>query len=69
MTTFFDDLAVLPDILAQSEAEIALIGVKPDHPSENYGYIIPERQIKNGLLSYMDVQKFEEKPSKEKAAA
>ncbi|MBJ6360255.1 sugar phosphate nucleotidyltransferase [Paenibacillus sp. GCM10012307] len=66
---FFDDLVALPNILAQSDAKIALIGVKPDHPSENYGYIMPEQQLKNDKPFYMSVKKFEEKPKKEKAAA
>lgn len=57
---FFDSLSMLEEALHQSDAELALIGVKPTYPSEKYGYIVPETlDIKNG---FAQVSHFVEKP-------
>ncbi|WJH27737.1 sugar phosphate nucleotidyltransferase [Paenibacillus sp. CC-CFT742] len=59
--SFIKQLAHLPKILEQSYSEIALIGVKPDHPSEKYGYIVPGNTgIAN--IPYHVVEYFSEKP-------
>jgi mannose-1-phosphate guanylyltransferase len=54
-----------PEFLAKSGAKLALIGTKPDHPSIQYGYIVPQV---TGEYDYYDVFKFVEKPNEELAA-
>jgi mannose-1-phosphate guanylyltransferase len=54
-----------PEFLAKSGAKLALIGTKPDHPSTQYGYIVPQVTGEN---DYYDVLKFVEKPNEELAA-
>ena len=38
---FFEKVKELENVLAHSEADLALIGVKPTYPSSKYGYIVP----------------------------
>lgn len=56
---FFDIFRQLPDILAHSKADIALLGTTPTHASNQYGYIVPK--IKN-KAEYYPVAQFVEKP-------
>ncbi|MED3820741.1 sugar phosphate nucleotidyltransferase [Priestia aryabhattai] len=64
--SFFLKLIQLEAIIRETKADLALIGVKPTHPSSNYGYIIPN--IKNSVTdNYISVEKFVEKPTEEKA--
>jgi len=42
-----------------SEGEIVLFGIKPTREDANYGYIIADKEIKNGLF---EVASFHEKP-------
>ena len=60
---YFAALASLPYRLAESGAQIALMGAVPDEPSTKYGYIVPDEE-KNG---YFTVKSFSEKPDMEKA--
>ncbi len=46
-----------------SKTNIFLFGIKPSHPSKEYGYL----NIKKSLNNLAKVVKFEEKPSKQKA--
>ncbi|MEI7026126.1 sugar phosphate nucleotidyltransferase [Paenibacillus sp. y28] len=39
---FFSKIKTLEAVLASSKADLALMGVRPDGPSEKYGYIVPE---------------------------
>ncbi|WP_308638131.1 sugar phosphate nucleotidyltransferase [Paenibacillus silvisoli] len=64
---FFHKLRELEQALEGSDADLALMGVKPTYPSEKYGYIIPKRDG-DSARSYMDVQSFREKPREEEAA-
>ncbi|KGR73991.1 sugar phosphate nucleotidyltransferase [Ureibacillus sinduriensis] len=57
---FFEKVKELETLLHQSNADIALIGVKPTYPSSKYGYIIPAT---NHTSDYIQVQSFKEKPS------
>ncbi len=57
----------LPRLLAESGTELALIGVKPSHPSTQYGYIVPQVQVPN-QNDYYQVTRFIEKPGEELAA-
>ena len=42
--SFFDALKQLEHVLDHSDADLALMGVKPTYPSEKYGYIIPKEE-------------------------
>lgn len=43
-TDFFRLLAGLPGVLAETGADLALVGTEPDHPSETFGYIVPAKE-------------------------
>ncbi|WP_066309683.1 sugar phosphate nucleotidyltransferase [Bacillus sp. FJAT-29814] len=62
---FFARLLDLQDILTTSNAELALMGVKPTFPSEKYGYIIPNIESLNN--EFVKVSHFKEKPHVEEA--
>jgi mannose-1-phosphate guanylyltransferase len=66
---FFDKVKALEDVIAQSDMDIALIGVNPTYPSTKYGYIIPDEDKLNQdyLQSYLKVKGFKEKPTEEQA--
>ncbi|GAB1157428.1 sugar phosphate nucleotidyltransferase [Paenibacillus illinoisensis] len=66
-TEFFNVLSTLPGILDSSGAELALMGVVPTHPSEKYGYIIPDNSDTE-KSEYIKVIKFQEKPCESDAA-
>lgn len=61
---FFKKINELENALNQTNADLALIGVKPTYPSSKYGYIIPETVQEDKFLR---VSRFTEKPSEEKA--
>jgi mannose-1-phosphate guanylyltransferase len=63
---FYHLLLQLPEILAQSSTELALIGTIPNRPSIQYGYIVPQE---TGRKDYFNVSKFVEKPNEEMAAS
>jgi len=63
---FFDRVKDLEKAVRDSDAQLALIGVKPTYPSAKYGYIVPANsEDKN---EYLPVSRFTEKPSEDKAA-
>ncbi len=63
---FFEKMHDLEKTLQVSNADLALIGIKPTYPSSKYGYIIP-KEI-NSNINYIEVDKFIEKPNEEEAA-
>ncbi|GKU80694.1 mannose-1-phosphate guanylyltransferase [Niallia sp. NCCP-28] len=63
--TFFNKIKEFESLFSTTDAELALIGVKPTYPSTKYGYIVPENQ--NNDKQYMSVKYFVEKPSEVKA--
>ncbi|WP_315971285.1 sugar phosphate nucleotidyltransferase [Paenibacillus sp. N3.4] len=63
---FFQLLHRFPDVLAQSQADIALIGTAPQYPSSQYGYIVPDPTSHNEQ-EYFTVNQFVEKPEKQHA--
>lgn len=63
--SFFNRIKDLEGALTESEANIALIGVKPTYPSEKYGYIVPKTEI--GNEEFLTVNHFREKPNEEVA--
>ncbi|MBO7744924.1 cupin domain-containing protein [Paenibacillus sp. MWE-103] len=66
--SFFESLKRLEHVLDRSDADLALMGVKPTYPSEKYGYIIPNGEI-SAEQPFVDVLSFREKPRKEDAEA
>lgn len=66
--SFFHKTKELEKALQQSEADLALMGVKPTYPSEKYGYIVPQAGTAKDE-AYIHVNSFREKPHKEEAAA
>jgi mannose-1-phosphate guanylyltransferase len=60
---FFLKIKELEDVLIDSNADIALIGITATFPSEKYGYIVPNKKIDD--MTYYSVEKFKEKPSRE----
>ncbi|REE70488.1 mannose-1-phosphate guanylyltransferase [Paenibacillus taihuensis] len=77
---FLSTLCQFPSVLAASGAELALLGVKPKHPSTQFGYIVPKptKQSDPALVSdaasaapsagYAMVEQFTEKPDEATAA-
>jgi mannose-1-phosphate guanylyltransferase len=66
--TFFDKIKELEEMVLSSEADLALIGVKPTYPSEKYGYIVPESSFgAQTALPYTRVSHFREKPNESQA--
>ncbi|MCM3628767.1 sugar phosphate nucleotidyltransferase [Paenibacillus glycanilyticus] len=63
---FFDEVKQLEEVLRDSDAKLALIGVRPTYPSSKYGYIVPS--VHTGESGFRKVSRFEEKPSEERAA-
>lgn len=65
---FFQTVKELDSILNKSNADLALIGVKPTYPSEKYGYIVPlNKDNEDSQINYKSVNEFVEKPHKSKA--
>jgi mannose-1-phosphate guanylyltransferase len=62
---FFEKVKELESVLLGTQADLALVGVKPTYPSSKYGYIVPKEGLKED--SYFTVNNFTEKPSEEKA--
>ncbi|WP_199621665.1 sugar phosphate nucleotidyltransferase [Paenibacillus alkalitolerans] len=63
--TFFGHIKQLDGIVADSGADIVLMGVTPSYPSEKYGYIVPEPADAHGSAAanrYRKVNRFVEKP-------
>ncbi|WP_405082763.1 sugar phosphate nucleotidyltransferase [Paenibacillus chitinolyticus] len=66
---FFEKVASLPSVLAQSGARMALIGTKPSFPSTQYGYIVPAPAQDRETAPYLSVAEFAEKPDEQGASA
>lgn len=66
---FFGKIKELEQAVTESEADLALIGIRPTYPSEKYGYIVP--QFEDNMVSekkpYFRVSHFKEKPREEEA--
>lgn len=65
---FFGALRSLETALLHSGADLALMGVRPDHPSEKFGYIVPEDGPAVEPCGCRAVSRFAEKPAEEQAA-
>ncbi|WP_226536764.1 sugar phosphate nucleotidyltransferase [Fictibacillus halophilus] len=64
--SFFYLIQQVPSILAKSLAELAHIGVEPEFPSDQLGYIVPN--IIEQSNDYFQITHFIEKPNTNKAA-
>jgi mannose-1-phosphate guanylyltransferase len=65
-SSFFDNVAKLERTMEESGANLALMGVIPEHASEKYGYIIPTHEAASDS-GYMRVSHFQEKPERKQA--
>lgn len=61
---FFTQFHEFTNILAASQAELALLGTRPAYPSDQYGYIVPGQGPAD---NYAQVLSFEEKPESARA--
>ncbi|MDQ0113399.1 sugar phosphate nucleotidyltransferase [Paenibacillus harenae] len=59
---FFNVLRELPAALAESGAELALIGTQPTYPSQQYGYIVPKKTKGSDEDRFIPIEQFVEKP-------
>ncbi|MFC0213513.1 sugar phosphate nucleotidyltransferase [Paenibacillus chartarius] len=67
---FFNKIQELEDVCRDTNADIALVGVKPTEASEKFGYIVPSLLHKTEAgTDYAKVARFQEKPKQEKARA
>lgn len=64
---FFRRVKELEDVVKDSQADVALMGVNPTYPSSKYGYIVPIPNQSN--KEYLSVERFIEKPSEDVANA
>lgn len=66
---FFGKIKELEQVVTESDADLALIGIRPTYPSEKYGYIVPqsEHNTVHETNSYFTVSHFKEKPREEEA--
>ncbi|AQX55558.1 sugar phosphate nucleotidyltransferase [Priestia flexa] len=62
---FFERVKKLEAVLNDSDADLALMGVKPTYPSSKYGYIVPKGEV--SADEHFTVERFTEKPSEEAA--
>lgn len=61
---FYEKVRELEQLLTSTQAQIALLGIKPTYPSSKYGYLIPAE-----LTDFLKVASFKEKPTEEAAQA
>ncbi|WP_226000605.1 sugar phosphate nucleotidyltransferase [Paenibacillus sp. BJ-4] len=62
---FFQSVAALSGLLLDSGADLAMLGTRPTHPSDQYGYIVPgQRMIRKKKPAYASVARFTEKPDR-----
>jgi mannose-1-phosphate guanylyltransferase len=65
---FYARLKELEQMNREADCDILLVGVKPDHPSEKYGYIVPgEGEHMSPGGEWRRVRSFVEKPRKQLA--
>lgn len=60
---FFQRVLDLENVLKNSDADLALMGINPTYPSSKYGYIVPAT-VNDGVIQ---VSHFKEKPSEVEA--
>ncbi|RTE10950.1 sugar phosphate nucleotidyltransferase [Paenibacillus whitsoniae] len=65
-TAFFRLLHQFPEVLSRSHADLALLGTKPNTPSDQFGYIVPI--LPKAHPEYAFVSQFIEKPDVQTAS-
>ncbi len=63
---YFKCFKAMHRVVAEKEANLALLGIKPTYPSAKYGYIMTQNAAETAEKIYK-VSSFEEKPTEEKA--
>ena len=63
---YFETIGAMVRCVQANVAELVLMGITPTYPSEKYGYVVPETDIRNAEGS-MKVRQFTEKPNVERA--
>ena len=61
---FFRHFHSLPGLLREAQADLALLGTRPTHPTDQYGYILPDTINEKG---YAPIKRFVEKPEVRRA--
>lgn len=61
---FFQLFHRFTEVLTVSGSELALLGTRPAHPSDQYGYIVPGEEVSGGCAPVIS---FEEKPGRARA--
>lgn len=64
--SYFEALQYLARVVETTDADIGLLGVKPTRPAERFGYILIEQPPRMGDVA-LRVQRFEEKPTRDRA--
>lgn len=64
---YFETLARMAAEVEKGSAELVLMGIKPDYPSSKFGYIVPSDPDALEKQGACRVERFTEKPSKERA--
>ncbi len=65
-TGYFETIRKMSECVKANVADLVLMGITPTYPSSKYGYVVPEKET-SVSAAYMQVDKFIEKPSVEKA--
>ncbi|MCT1400003.1 mannose-1-phosphate guanylyltransferase [Paenibacillus sp. LC231] len=65
---FFEKVKALEALMLETDADLGLMGVSPDHPSSKFGYIVPQSaSILEDVTEFYKVSHFVEKPNAEHA--
>lgn len=65
-TGYFETIRKMSECVKANVADLVLMGITPTYPSSKYGYVVPQKET-SVSAAYMQVDKFIEKPSVEKA--
>lgn len=57
---YIDCIKQMAQAISDSIADMVVIGITPNYPSSKYGYVVPGKSLKDGVLS---VNRFTEKPN------
>ena len=58
-TGYFESIKHITEGVADSVADMIVMGIAPTYPSSKYGYVVPGKSLADGILS---VKRFTEKP-------
>lgn len=62
---YFHTIGKMAECVSNNLASLVLMGIKPTYPSAKYGYVVPGKEMKDSAL---EVKRFTEKPSVERAS-